>query len=94
MGCHLWGRTESDTTEATWQQHPPSQLVFHFNYLILSPTIFFFYKNKSSYIKYIFTLFLFLKNVRFTFPLKMYMPFPKLCFSIEVDEKYYILGKS
>ena len=20
MGCHLWGRTESDTTEATWQQ--------------------------------------------------------------------------
>ena len=20
VGCHLWGRTESDTTEATWQQ--------------------------------------------------------------------------
>ena len=20
LGCHLWGRTESDTTEATWQQ--------------------------------------------------------------------------
>ena len=20
MGCHLWGRTESDTTEETWQQ--------------------------------------------------------------------------
>ena len=20
MGCHLWGRTESDTTEMTWQQ--------------------------------------------------------------------------
>ena len=20
MGCHLWGRTELDTTEATWQQ--------------------------------------------------------------------------
>ena len=20
MGCCLWGRTESDTTEATWQQ--------------------------------------------------------------------------
>jgi len=19
VGCHLWGRTESDTTEATWQ---------------------------------------------------------------------------
>ena len=24
MGCRLWGRTESDTTEATWQQqHVP-----------------------------------------------------------------------
>ena len=22
VGCHLWGRTESDTTEATQQQHP------------------------------------------------------------------------
>ena len=21
MGCRLWGRTESDTTEATWRQH-------------------------------------------------------------------------
>ena len=21
VGCRLWGRTESDTTEATWQQH-------------------------------------------------------------------------
>ena len=21
MGCRLWGRTESDTTEVTWQQH-------------------------------------------------------------------------
>ena len=20
VGCHLWGRTESDMTEATWQQ--------------------------------------------------------------------------
>ena len=20
MGCHLWGHTESDTTEATWQR--------------------------------------------------------------------------
>ena len=28
VGCHLWGRTESDTTEATKQQHAqnsPSQ---------------------------------------------------------------------
>ena len=21
VGCHLWGRTESDTTEVTYQQH-------------------------------------------------------------------------
>ena len=25
VGCHLWGRTESDTTEATWQQQQQSQ---------------------------------------------------------------------
>ena len=24
MGCRLWGRTESDTTEATWQQQQHS----------------------------------------------------------------------
>ena len=23
MGCRLWGRTESDMTEATWQQQSP-----------------------------------------------------------------------
>ena len=27
MGCHLWGRTESDMTEATWQQQQQRQLV-------------------------------------------------------------------
>ena len=26
MGCRLWGRTELDTTEATWQQQQPSFL--------------------------------------------------------------------
>ena len=26
MGCHLWGRTESDTTEATWQQQQQQAL--------------------------------------------------------------------
>ena len=26
MGCHLWGRTESDTTEETWQQQ---QMLIH-----------------------------------------------------------------
>ena len=25
MGCHLWGRTESDTTEVTQQQQQNSQ---------------------------------------------------------------------
>ena len=25
MGCPLWGRTESDTTEATWQQQLRNQ---------------------------------------------------------------------
>ena len=30
VGCHLWGRTESDTTKATWQQQIPvkAQLAF------------------------------------------------------------------
>ena len=23
MGCRLWGRTESDTTDVTWQQSGP-----------------------------------------------------------------------
>ena len=25
VGCHLWGRTELDTTEATWQQQQQQQ---------------------------------------------------------------------
>ena len=25
VGCHLWGHTESDTTEATWQQQQQQQ---------------------------------------------------------------------
>ena len=29
VGCRLWGRTESDTTEATWQQqHEPEEYTF------------------------------------------------------------------
>ena len=27
VGCRLWGRTESDTTEATQQQQQPSLLI-------------------------------------------------------------------
>ena len=32
VGCHLWGRTESDTTEATWQQ----QQHVHWGYTVCS----------------------------------------------------------
>ena len=28
VGCRLWGRTESDTTEVTWQQQHESELHF------------------------------------------------------------------
>ena len=33
VGCRLWGRTESDTTDATWQQQ--LQLCFLFSYFIV-----------------------------------------------------------
>ena len=39
VGCYLWGRTESDVTEATWQQQqqPNSWLLFAvFSYLLTS----------------------------------------------------------
>ena len=28
MGCRLWGRTELDTTEVTWQQHTYFLILF------------------------------------------------------------------
>ena len=28
VGCRLWGRTESDTTEATWQQQQQAYKLF------------------------------------------------------------------
>ena len=31
VSCHLWGCTESDTTEATWRQQHYSQAVFPFS---------------------------------------------------------------
>ena len=31
VGCRLWGRTESDTTEATWQQQQYSIDTYNFN---------------------------------------------------------------
>ena len=30
VGCHQWGRTESDTTEATEQQQPHSRCIHNF----------------------------------------------------------------
>ena len=44
MGCHLWGRTESDTTEVTWQRQQHDDLLllfslFHFFYFIFSAPI-------------------------------------------------------
>ena len=37
MGCHLWGRTELDTTEATQQQQQHSYLIKHMNLHIVGP---------------------------------------------------------
>ena len=34
MGCHLWGRTESDTTEVTWQQQQHLNVNFGISLLI------------------------------------------------------------
>ena len=36
VGCHLWGRTESDATEATWQQQV-SFIYFCFDFYDFSP---------------------------------------------------------
>ena len=37
MGCRLWGRTESDTTEATWQQQQhPTKMIYCVLGIVLS----------------------------------------------------------
>ena len=33
MGCSPWGHTESDTTEATWQQHITFRSLIHFEFI-------------------------------------------------------------
>ena len=33
VGCSPWGRTESDTTEATWQQHITFRSLIHFEFI-------------------------------------------------------------
>ena len=44
VGFHLWGRSESDTTEATWQQQQPQKrTVFD----IMSTSDCFFVKSES-----------------------------------------------
>ena len=35
VGCHLWGRTESDTTEATWQQQQHTPLFKSFQHFLV-----------------------------------------------------------
>ena len=35
MGCHLWGRTESDMTEATWQQQQQHTLQYFLSKSVL-----------------------------------------------------------
>ena len=37
MGCHLWGRTESDTTEVTWQQPDSDAITRGSAVIILAP---------------------------------------------------------
>ena len=36
VGCHLWGHTESDTTEATWQQQQQQSSVVSVGVLLRS----------------------------------------------------------
>ena len=38
VGCRLWGRTESDTTEATWQQHNLKLNMFNITHQQKQPT--------------------------------------------------------
>ena len=55
VGCCLWGRTESDTTEATWQQQQQQPVlhfasVWAFSHLFkCSPTVFPFYKLRLQH---------------------------------------------
>ena len=34
VGCRLWGRTESDTTEATWQQQQQHYAAIYVAYIL------------------------------------------------------------
>ena len=34
VGCHLWGRTESDATEATWQQQQQHTYIHWFVFFL------------------------------------------------------------
>ena len=39
VGCHLWGRTESDTTEATQQQQQQHNHVYIFTVIIFADAL-------------------------------------------------------
>ena len=46
VGCRLWGRTESDTTEATWQQqqqHEFQEVVIRKMFILAIPFALFSY---------------------------------------------------
>ena len=40
VGCHLWGRTESDTTEATWQQQQQEVFKVRLRYYVASTKLY------------------------------------------------------
>ena len=35
MGCRLWGRTELDTTKATWQQQQQQRIYMEFRKMVM-----------------------------------------------------------
>ena len=58
MGCHLWGRTESDTTEATWQQQQQQQQQESFIYSEYNVYLFYilYYISEHNYILYLYCI--------------------------------------
>ena len=48
MGCRLWGRTESDTTEATSQQQQQQVYVIHLQDELSAPTSILAYTTQNT----------------------------------------------
>ena len=49
VGCHLWGRTESDTTEATQQQHAKITRALIYTLLFFIPKEHYFYPELALF---------------------------------------------